>query len=120
MPDTTINPNRALWEKGDFTRLAATMRDSGDALIATLYVGPGMDVLGLGCGDGTTALPSARRGARVLGVDIAANLVAAGIRRGREAGLVTPHFQPVIASSPDDTSDTIVRPSCLERGWKYG
>src|SRR3546814_2488287 len=74
MTDTTINPNRALWEKGDFTRLAATMRDSGDALIATLDVGPGMDVLDLGCGDGTTALPSARRGARVLGVDIASNL----------------------------------------------
>ena len=105
MTDTIINPNRALWEKGDFTRLAATMRDSGDALIATLDVGPGMDVLDLGCGDGTTALPSARRGARVLGVDIASNLVAAGIRRAREAGLDNLHFQQGDASSLDDLSD---------------
>src|SRR3546814_12529428 len=93
MTDTTIKPNRALWEKGDFTRLAATMRDSGDALIATLDVGPGLDVLDLGCGDGTTALPSARRGARVLGVAIASNLVAAGIRRTGSAGLANRHFQ---------------------------
>src|SRR3546814_12175947 len=81
------------------------MRDSGDALIATLDVGPGMDVLDLGCGDGTTALPSARRGARVLGVDIASNLVAAGIRRAREAGLDNLHFQQGDASSLDDLSD---------------
>lgn len=105
MTDTIINPNRALWEKGDFTRLAATMRDSGDALIDTLDVGPGMDVLDLGCGDGTTALPSARRGARVLGVDIASNLVAAGNRRAREAGLDNLHFQQGDASSLDDLSD---------------
>src|SRR3546814_17869332 len=105
MTDTTINPNRALWEKGDFTRLAATMRDSGDALIATLDVGPGMDVLDLGCGDGTTALPSARRGARVLGVDIASNLVAAGIRRARETGLDNLHFKQGDASPPADPSD---------------
>ena len=71
------NPNKALWEKGDFTRIAAAMRSSGEALIDGLDVTPGMDVLDLGCGDGTTALPAARRGANVTGVDIAENLVAA-------------------------------------------
>ena len=71
------NPNRALWEKGDFTRLAATMRESGEELVGQLGVQPGEQVLDLGCGDGTTALPAARRGATVLGVDIASNLVAA-------------------------------------------
>src|SRR3546814_15741706 len=64
-----------------------------------------MDVLDLGCGDGTTALPSARRGARVLGVDIASNLVAAGNRRAREAGLDNLHFQQGDASSLDHLSD---------------
>lgn len=111
MSDTIINPNRALWEKGDFTRLAGTMRESGDALIGTLDVRPGMDVLDLGCGDGTTALPSARRGATVLGVDIAANLVAAGNRRAREAGLDNLHFQQGDASSldlPDGRFDLVV------------
>ena len=72
------NPNQALWEKGDFTRIAATMRESGDALVASLGITPGMKVLDLGCGDGTTALPAARLGADVLGVDIARNLVDAG------------------------------------------
>ena len=70
-----MNPNKALWEKGDFTRIAATMRDSGTALIEKLGVTPGIDVLDLGCGDGTTAIPMAKRGANVLGVDIAQNLV---------------------------------------------
>ena len=67
------NPNKALWEKGDFTRIADTMRQSGEELVDTLGVEPGLAVLDLGCGDGTTALPAARRGADVLGVDIAEN-----------------------------------------------
>lgn len=81
------NPNKALWEKGDFTRIAATMRESGEALVKKIGIGPSQFVLDLGCGDGTTALPAAQLGARVLGVDIAANLVEAGNRRAREAGL---------------------------------
>src|SRR6187200_2716172 len=81
------NPNKALWEKGDFTRLAGCMRESGDELIEGLGVTPGLEVLDLCCGDGTTALPSAERGATVLGVDIAANLVAAGNARAARAGL---------------------------------
>ena len=80
---TNINPNKALWEKGDFTRIAATMRESGEAAGRLARHQPGMDVLDLGCGDGTTALPAARLGANVLGVDIAANLVAAGNARAR-------------------------------------
>lgn len=87
-----VNPNKALWEKGDFTRLAETMRQSGDELVAWIAPTAGMEVLDLGCGDGTTALPAARRGARVLGVDIASNLVAAGNRRAREAGLADLRF----------------------------
>src|SRR2546423_12723689 len=79
---TTINPNKALWEKGDFTRIAESMRESGEALVMTLGITPGLDVLDLGCGDGTTALPAARLGANVLGVDIATNLVEAGEGQG--------------------------------------
>src|SRR5207249_2207370 len=54
----TINPNKALWEKGDFTRIAESMRDSGEALVMTLGITDGLEVLDLGCGDGTTALPA--------------------------------------------------------------
>ena len=88
-----VNPNRALWEKGDFTRIAASMRGSGEALVRSLGVGPGLEVLDLGCGDGTTALPAARLGANVLGVDIARNLVEAGNARARAAGLGHLRFQ---------------------------
>ena len=82
-----MNPNQALWEKGDFTRIAHTMRASGKALVKSLGATRGMKVLDLGCGDGTTALPAAQLGAEVLGVDIAANLVEAGNRRAQQAGL---------------------------------
>lgn len=88
-----MNPNQALWEKGDFTRLAATMRESGQALVDRIGVTRGMKVLDLGCGDGTTALPAARLGAEVTGVDISNPLVEAGNRRAREAGLTNLRFQ---------------------------
>ena len=88
-----MNPNKALWEKGDFTRIADTMRESGEALVAKLGITPGMKVLDLGCGDGTTALPEARLGAEVLGVDIARNLVEAGNKRAQAAGLGNCKFQ---------------------------
>lgn len=104
-PDVAINPNRALWEKGDFTRLAATMRESGDEVVESLGVCPGMAVLDLGCGDGTTALPAARRGADVLGVDIASNLVAAGQARALAAGLSNLRFEQGDASRLDTLAD---------------
>src|SRR2546425_9277266 len=108
----TANPNKALWEKGDFTRVAETMRASGEALVARLGITPGLRVLDLGCGDGTTALPEARLGADVLGVDIARNLVEAGIKRAREEGLTNCKFQEGDASNlhelKDHTFDLIV------------
>ncbi len=88
-----VNPNQALWEKGDFTRIAETMRASGEALVGKLGVKKGLKVLDLGCGDGTTAVPEAKLGADVLGVDIARNLVEAGNRRAREFGLTNLRFQ---------------------------
>src|SRR5947208_17186679 len=87
------NPNKALWEKGDFTRIAATMRESGEALVQTLGITKGMKVLDLGCGDGTTALPEAKLGADVLGVDVAAKLVEAGNRPAAAHGLTNLKFQ---------------------------
>ena len=84
---TSTNPNKALWEKGDFTRIAESMRESGEALVGGLGITKGLRILDLGCGDGTTALPAARLGADVLGVDIASNLVEAGNKRAKEQGL---------------------------------
>jgi ubiquinone/menaquinone biosynthesis C-methylase UbiE len=107
-----MNPNKALWEKGDFTRIAECMRESGDALVGTLGLKAGMKVLDVGCGDGTTAVPAARLGADVLGVDIARNLVEAGNRRAREQGLTNLRFQEgdacELAGVPDRSFDRVV------------
>lgn len=99
------NPNKALWEKGDFTRIAETMRKSGDAFVETLGVTEGMDVVDVGSGDGTTAVPSAQRGANVLGVDISEPLVAAGNARARALGLSNLRFQEGDASHLDELAD---------------
>jgi len=82
-----LNPNKALWEKGDFTEIAAFMRDSGEALVQSIGITPPLKALDLGCGDGTTAMPMAMLGAEVTGIDIARNLVDAGNKRAAEAGL---------------------------------
>ncbi len=81
------SPNQALWEKGDFTRLAATRRESADVVVESLGITAGIDMLDLACGDGDTAIPAAQRGANVLGIDIARNLVAAAAKRAEDLGL---------------------------------
>ena len=109
---TPTNPNKALWEKGDFTRIAQSMRESGEALVKGLGITKGLKVLDLGCGDGTTAIPAARLGADVLGVDIARNLVEAGNKRATGQGLTNCKFQEGDASNlhelKDQTFDLVV------------
>lgn len=101
-----MNPNKVLWEKGDFTALSsAFMRPSGEALVISLAVLPSMRVLDLGCGDGTTAIPLARSGAEVLGIDIASNLVAAGNKRAAAAGLTRLKFQEGDACTLEGIAD---------------
>ncbi|HET9370385.1 MAG TPA: class I SAM-dependent methyltransferase [Vicinamibacterales bacterium] len=102
---TTTNPNQALWEKGDFTRIAATMRESGEALVNAIGVRKGMKVLDLGCGDGTTAIPAAQTGADVLGIDIARNLVEAGNRRAKAHDLTNCTFVEGDATNLRDVQD---------------
>jgi SAM-dependent methyltransferase len=108
----SANPNKALWEKGDFTRIAESMRESGEALVRTLGVGDGVHVLDVGCGDGTTAVPAAELGADVLGVDIASNLVDAGNARAQSLGLDKCRFQQGDASElselEDDSFDLVI------------
>jgi len=100
-----MNANKALWEKGDFTRIAQSMRESGEELVGKLGITEGLQVLDLGCGDGTTALPAAQRGADVLGVDIASNLVAAGNLRAHGLGLANCTFQEGDASDLRELGD---------------
>src|SRR4051794_7154891 len=100
-----MNPNKALWEKGDFTRIADTMRESGEALVGKLGITRAMKVLDLGCGDGTTAIPEANLGADVTGVDIAQNLVEAANLRAKELGLANCRFQEGDATHLQDLKD---------------
>jgi ubiquinone/menaquinone biosynthesis C-methylase UbiE len=100
-----MNPNKALWEKGDFTRIAQTMRESGEALVKSIEIRKGLKVLDLGSGDGTTALPAAKLGADVLGVDIARNLVAAGNQRAEKEGLSNVRFQEGDATNLEELED---------------
>ncbi len=100
-----MNPNKILWEKGDFTQLAQTMRESGEKLVASLGITKNLKILDLGCGDGTTAIPEAKSGATVLGVDIARNLVEAGNLRAKQEGLSNCIFQEGDAVSLDGLED---------------
>jgi ubiquinone/menaquinone biosynthesis C-methylase UbiE len=100
-----MNANKALWEQGDFTQIAESMRQSGEDLVKELGVTPGLEMLDIGCGDGTTAIPAAKLGARVLGVDIAANLVTAGNARARQLELDNCDFQEGDASDLHDIAD---------------
>jgi ubiquinone/menaquinone biosynthesis C-methylase UbiE len=100
-----MNPNQALWEKGDFTEIAAFMRQSGEAVVQSLGIASPLRVLDVGCGDGTTALPSAVLGADVLGIDIAEKLVLAGNKRAAQAGLRNLKFQQGDASNLEGIPD---------------
>ncbi len=100
-----MNPNQVLWEKGDFTQIAAFMRQSGEAMVDSVAVKPPVQVLDLGSGDGTTAIPLARTGADVTGIDIARNLVEAGNRRAKEAGLTRLKFEEGDAAHLEGISD---------------
>ena len=99
------NPNQALWEKGDFTEIAAFMRQSGEAVVESLGVTPPLGALDLGCGDGTTAIPLALSGAEVVGIDIARNLVDAGNKRASDMGLTRLTFQEGDACNLQGVSD---------------
>jgi ubiquinone/menaquinone biosynthesis C-methylase UbiE len=103
--ELSMNQNKALWEKGDFTEIAGLMRQSGEAVVESLGITPPLRVLDLGCGDGTTAVPLARKGAEVVGIDIARNLVDAGNKRAVEAGLNRLKFQEGDACNLEGVAD---------------
>jgi len=110
--EKVINPNKVLWEKGDFTQIASTMRESGEKLASQFNIVEGMKVLDVGCGDGTTAIPIAKLGAEVLGIDIASNLVKAGNARAKNEGITNCTFREGDATNlfelKDESFDLVV------------
>jgi len=78
---------KATWMSGDYTHFAPYLEPGALVWLQRLEVGPGTRMLDVGCGAGQTAIPAARTGANVTGVDIAANLVAHARERAANEGL---------------------------------
>ena len=78
---------RATWIAGDFGQIAKYYASQAEDFIKRLELKPGMQVLDVACGTGNTALPAARTGASVTGVDLAPNLVEQARQNAKALGL---------------------------------
>ena len=78
---------RATWIAGDFGQIAKYYTSEAEAFVNRLNLRPGMKVLDVACGTGNLALPAARAGADVTGVDIAPNLVEQARENAKREGL---------------------------------
>jgi ubiquinone/menaquinone biosynthesis C-methylase UbiE len=79
---------KAMWESGDFGQVARTIESVAEEFMARLELPPGTRVLDAACGTGNLAVLAARRGCRVAGLDIAANLIAQACERARQESLL--------------------------------
>jgi SAM-dependent methyltransferase len=77
---------RAAWSSGEFNRIALTIMEVAEHLVATADPAPGSRVLDVACGTGNAALVAARRFTEVVGLDFAANLIETGRRRAAAEG----------------------------------
>lgn len=66
---------KAAWMAGDFGQVAKHNEGEAEKFVERLKIAAGSDVLDVACGTGNVAIPAARKGARVIGVDIATNLL---------------------------------------------
>jgi SAM-dependent methyltransferase len=78
---------RAVWSAGDYATLSEYISHVGERVVERAAVEAGMDVLDLACGTGNAALPAARAGARVTGLDLVPQLLEAGRRKAEAAGV---------------------------------
>ena len=101
---------RSVWTAGDFLPIARSFAPGAEAFIARLAVRPGESVLDVACGTGNLAIPAARAGARVTGIDIAPNLIAQAQLEARAAGCVIEFEVGDAEALPyaDDRFDTTV------------
>src|SRR5690242_20903467 len=78
---------RATWIAGDFGQIARFYATEAEKFVNGLGLKPGSKVLDVACGTGNLALPAARLGASVTGVDIAPNLIEQARETARREGL---------------------------------
>ena len=78
---------KGTWSAGDFGRIAKSYEQGAAEFVARLALAPGLRVLDVACGTGNLAIPAAKAGAQVVGIDIAPNLVVQARQRAAAAGL---------------------------------
>jgi len=101
---------KATWMSGDYAKFATYMEPGALEILSQLQIPPGSDVLDVGCGAGQIALPMARAGVNVTGIDIATNLIAIARARAAQEGLPV-RFDEGDAEDlpyPDASFDTVV------------
>jgi len=101
---------RATWIAGDFGQIAKLIEETGAEFIDRLNIQPGERVLDVACGTGNLAIPAARAGAKVTGVDIAPNLLEQGRERAAAEGLDCTFDEGDAEAMPydDNSFDTVV------------
>lgn len=85
--ETLKSKLKTTWEAGDFSEVAKHIETVAEAFVERLDIQPGMKVLDVACGSGNLAIVAAQKGAEVIGIDIADNLIDAAIKRAAAAGL---------------------------------
>lgn len=101
---------QSAWSAGDFGQVAKYTAAEGELFISRLPIRSGLDVLDVACGTGNLAIPAARTGARVTGVDIAENLLVQARARAAAENL-NATFQYGDAEAlqfPDASFDVVV------------
>jgi ubiquinone/menaquinone biosynthesis C-methylase UbiE len=78
---------KSTWMAGDFSQIAKCIESTAETFVDRLNIQPGTKVLDVACGSGNLAIPAAKKGADVTGVDIADNLVAVAKHRAADAGV---------------------------------
>lgn len=100
---------KSMWMAGDFGQIANVIQAGADEFIASLGLKPGNRVLDVACGSGNLAIPAARTGARVTGVDIATNLLEQARARAESEGLTIQFDEGDAESLPyDDAAFDVV------------
>jgi SAM-dependent methyltransferase len=77
---------RAIWSEGDVLPIARSYANDAEQFVSRLAIRPGESVLDVGCGAGNLAIPAARAGGRVKGIDIAPYVIAEARLEARAAG----------------------------------
>ena len=100
---------KSMWMAGDFGQIANVIQAGADEFIRSLGLKPGNRVLDVACGTGNLAIPAARTGARVTGVDIATNLLEQARARAESESLTIQLDEGDAESLPyDDASFDVV------------